>query len=44
MAKKRKTEIRGVVRCKDCLWYIGKGMLKDRDYICPICDSEMERI
>jgi len=40
--KERKTALRGVVRCKGCLWYIGNNMLRDTDGICPICENEVK--
>jgi hypothetical protein len=40
--KERKTEIRGVTHCKECLWYIGNRMLRDREHICPICDNKLK--
>ena len=40
--KERKTALRGVTRCKECLWYIGNNMLRDTDHICPICENEVK--
>ena len=40
--EERKTALRGVVRCKGCLWYIGNNMLRDTDGICPICENEVK--
>jgi formylmethanofuran dehydrogenase subunit E len=40
--RKIKEPLRGVVRCKECLWYIGNNMLRDREKICPLCYGSLE--
>ena len=49
VSKKRKTPLRGVIRCQACLWYVGRQMLhhpseeSERDEgECPICGDTVE--
>ena len=41
MTKERKTEIRGVIKCPECGWYIGRKIIR-RDGECANCGMEME--
>ena len=41
MTKKRKTEIRGVIKCPECGWYIGRKIVKERGE-CANCFTEMK--
>tara|TARA_Y100000588_G_C13721951_1_gene697683 strand:+ start:404 stop:523 length:120 start_codon:yes stop_codon:yes gene_type:complete len=34
-------ELRGVQRCEECGWYIGKRIIK-RDKKCANCEAEMK--
>jgi hypothetical protein len=42
MDEEIRAPLRGVIRCKECLWYIGNNILRDRERICPICESKLE--
>ena len=39
--RERKTEIRGVIRCEACGWYIGRKIIRSRGE-CANCGSEMK--
>jgi len=41
--EKPKTRLRGMVRCEECGWYIGRNMLRRTEGQCCVCDHDMTK-